>query len=277
MDKKSLIISDLDGTLLNNDAEFSDSTISVVNRLIDQGYHFSIATARSLESVFKYLQSINVKIPVILNNGVFVYDPLSESYLLEHYLPKDIIQEIIDYYFKLDLNPILYGLNNRNESKIHYLKAVNPSEVYYFNKRIENKDPRLVKVPILDINALKIFEINVIGTKKELDPIYNYITGRFQASVHYTEHIYCRGYWWLEITHPEATKKRAIEYLMKFLNVENVVCFGDSSNDISMFEISDEKYAVANAIPLLKEMASGVLESNENNGVALFLEQFLNK
>jgi hydroxymethylpyrimidine pyrophosphatase-like HAD family hydrolase len=42
-----------------------------------------------------------------------------------------------------------------------------------------------------------------------------------------------------------------------------------------MFEISDEKYAVANAIPVLKEMASRVLESNENNGVANYLEQFL--
>lgn len=277
MDKKSLIISDLDGTLLNNNAELSDYTISVVNRLIEEGYHFSIATARSLESVVNIVKPLKLKIPVILHNGNDIYDFSSKIYMIRHFMPKGIVQEILDYYIGLNFNPIIYGLNKRNESKIHYLKAENPSEIYYINKRIENKDPRLVQVEFLDINALQIHEINVIGKKKILDPIYDHISNQYEVGLHYTEHIYCRGYWWLEITHPEATKKQAIEYLLKFLNVENVICFGDSSNDISMFEIANEKYAVANAIPSLKDIASEVIYSNENDGVAKYLEQFLKK
>ena len=277
MDKKSLIISDLDGTLLNNNAELSDYTISVVNRLIEQGYQFSIATARSLESVANIVKPLKLEIPVILHNGNDIYDFSSKSYIIRHFMPKGIVQEILDYYNGLNFNPIIYGLNERNESKIHYLKAENPSEIYYINKRISSKDPRLVQVEFLDINALQIHEINIIEKKKMLDPIFDHISNHYEVGLHYTEHIYCREYWWLEVTHPKATKKQAIEYLMKYLNFENVVCFGDSSNDISMFEIANKKYAVANAIPSLKDIASGVIDSNENDGVAKYLEQFLKK
>jgi len=74
----------------------------------------------------------------------------------------------------LDLKKTL-GLNENNENKVHYVKASNPSEIYYFNKRIENNDPRLVQVANLDLNALNIHEINVIEKKETLDPIYEYI------------------------------------------------------------------------------------------------------
>lgn len=52
-----------------------------------------------------------------------------------------------------------------------------------------------------------------------------------------------------------------------------LVCFGDQLNDVSMFEITDEKYAVANAHPKLKEMATKVIGGNDEKGVAAYLKQ----
>jgi hydroxymethylpyrimidine pyrophosphatase-like HAD family hydrolase len=52
---------------------------------------------------------------------------------------------------------------------------------------------------------------------------------------------------------------------------DKVICFGDGVNDIPMFEISDECYAVSNAVPELKEKAAGIIGSNENDGVAKWL------
>ena len=55
------------------------------------------------------------------------------------------------------------------------------------------------------------------------------------------------------------------------LHCDKIVCFGDGKNDVSIFEISDECYAVANAEPEVKAIATAVIESNEADGVAKWL------
>ena len=55
------------------------------------------------------------------------------------------------------------------------------------------------------------------------------------------------------------------------LGCDKVVSFGDGKNDISMFDVSDECYAVENADPELKRRATAVIESNDNDGVARWL------
>ena len=67
---KTLYISDLDGTLLNSKAMLSDFTVKTINDLTDKGMNFTIATARTSATVLKMLSDVNIKIPVILMNGV---------------------------------------------------------------------------------------------------------------------------------------------------------------------------------------------------------------
>ena len=70
-----------------------------------------------------------------------------------------------------------------------------------------------------------------------------------------------------------ATKSNAIRKLKKLRGCDKVISFGDAINDIPMFEISDACYAVENAVDELKAVADGVIDSNENDGVAKWLEQ----
>lgn len=65
----------------------------------------------------------------------------------------------------------------------------------------------------------------------------------------------------------------AIQQLKAMFNCEKVVVFGDGKNDIDMFEIADEGYAVSNAHETLKEKATGIIGSNDEDGVAKWLEQ----
>ncbi len=59
--------------------------------------------------------------------------------------------------------------------------------------------------------------------------------------------------------------------LKSMLACDKVVAFGDGKNDIAMFEVADESYAVANAVDELKDKATGIIESNEADGVAKWL------
>jgi hydroxymethylpyrimidine pyrophosphatase-like HAD family hydrolase len=71
----------------------------------------------------------------------------------------------------------------------------------------------------------------------------------------------------------QATKANAIKKLKEMWNCDRVVSFGDAINDIPMFQISDECYAVENAVDSLKELATGIIESNDNDGVAKWLRE----
>lgn len=69
----------------------------------------------------------------------------------------------------------------------------------------------------------------------------------------------------------KASKYNGILKLKDILGCDRIVSFGDAVNDIPMFRISDECYAVGNAVPELKAVATGVIGDNESDSVALWL------
>ena len=77
----------------------------------------------------------------------------------------------------------------------------------------------------------------------------------------------------MEVLHKDASKASAAILLKKRLGCDKMICFGDEINDIPMFEIADECYAVENAVPELKRIATGIILSNDEDGVAKWLLQ----
>lgn len=76
---------------------------------------------------------------------------------------------------------------------------------------------------------------------------------------------------WLEIMPFHASKANAVRQLKALLGCEKIVAFGDGKNDIDLFELADEAYAVENAHEDLKKYATDIILSNEEDGVAQWL------
>lgn len=76
----------------------------------------------------------------------------------------------------------------------------------------------------------------------------------------------------MEIVPKTVSKANAIRQLKDFLGIDYIVAFGDGRNDIEMFEIADESYAVENAVDELIEIATGIIGSNDADGVAKWLK-----
>ena len=81
----NLYVSDLDGTLLRSNEVTSEYTNQVINSLVSKGMLFSYATARSLITAKKVTKGINAKIPLIVYNGAFVFDNITEKILFANY------------------------------------------------------------------------------------------------------------------------------------------------------------------------------------------------
>ena len=264
----TLYVSDLDGTLLRSSGRTSEYTNRVINRLTEKGMVFSYATARSFITAKKVTCGINAKIPLIVYNGAFVIDNLTEDILLENYFD-DRINLVLDDLFANQIYPVVYAYIEGKEKFSFVPECCTNGMMQFLESR--KGDPRTNVVK--KINALKsgkIFYITCIDEPQKLEPLYKKYKD-FYHCVYQTE-LYTKEQW-LEIMPLNVSKARAIKQLQTYLKCDKLVVFGDGKNDIDMFELADESYAVQNAHEDLKKIATSIIPSNDEDGVAKWLDR----
>jgi Cof subfamily protein (haloacid dehalogenase superfamily) len=266
----TLYISDLDGTLMNSKEELSAQTVITINKMIDSGLKFSLATARSFNSAGRIIKPLHLNTPIILHNGVFIFDPIKQENIRANYMESETVYGIIDIFKELKITPIVFTREN-NESKVYYKGIFNEGEAQFINSRLAKNDKRFTLVDNFDkYLSRNVITLIAIGNNETLKPAYEHIKEKFDLTVNYAQDIYSKAYW-LELTHKYANKRDSVIQLKELIGADRVVCFGDNLNDILMFEAADEKYAVSNAHDSLKKLATGVIGSNDDDGVARYL------
>lgn len=272
----TLYVSDLDGTLLNEEQRISPASVRLMNELIDQGLHFTIATARSYESTRALLEGLNLKLPGVFMNGVFLMDLGTGKPLDSHFLSNQLGREIVSLYARDGLNPVVYTIDREGRSRVYYRGVFNPSEEHYFGARLKHEGDRFRRVDDFDaILDEQLIAVNAIEVPERLEAVYGELSNRAGCVCHYGPDIYAPGYHWLEVSSDLATKRQGVERLKQRFGFERLVCFGDNLNDLSMFGAADECYAVANAHEEIKRAATGVIGGNDEDGVARFIAAHL--
>ena len=265
--KKTLYVSDLDGTLLQNDQTVSAFSAETLNDLIRNGLLFSYATARSYATANKVTANLQLRIPVIVFNGTFVIDTDTQNQLISNIFTREETTNILNALSENNIYPIVNAFFYGQE-KFSYVQGKETPGILDFLEQRKN-DPR--RNPVSDANQLyrgEVFHIACIDEEEKLRPAYERFQNDFPCVLY--RDIY-GDRMWLEIHPKGATKASAILALKEILGCDKIVCFGDGKNDIPMFRIADECYAVANAEPEVKAIATAVIESNEADGVAKWL------
>ena len=266
---KELYVTDLDGTLLNRQDRVSSFSIRIINELVDRGLQFTYATARSLVSASRVTEGLSTKIPVIAYNGAFILRPSTGEVLSREAFTDDErskVRKILDRY---QISPLIYSFINGIEKVSWIPQFENDGIRRYLSQRQGDRRFRAVH----DTDALyqgEIFYYTCIGEKEELKPVYDLFTGDSHYRCTMQQELY-RPEYWCEIMPAKASKANAIRKLKEMWHCSRVISFGDAVNDIPMFEISDECYAVENAADDLKAIATGVIGNNEEDGVAKWL------
>lgn len=264
---KTLYVSDLDGTLLRSNERTSEYTNHVINSLTDRGMIFSYATARSLITAKKATRGLNARIPLIVYNGAFVMDNATEEILIANYFDKSVYA-LLDELFANKIYPIVYAYIDGKE-KFSFVPELCTSGMQKFIDSRRGDIRTNIVNTTADLKLGDIFYISCIDEPEKLEPIYDKYKNRYHC-IHHTD-IYTNDQW-LEIMPLEASKSNAIKQLQAFLGCEKVIAFGDGKNDIDMFELADECYAVANAHEDLKKYATAIIPSNDDDGVAKWLD-----
>lgn len=268
---RTLYVTDLDGTLMRNDMTISEESVRIINQLIDSGILITYATARSFHSAYTITKNIRFKLPVITRNGTTFADQIAVKEQETSFFSIGVLKEL------KELLPVIYrcGFTSKyidGEMYKMYQGGVKSKEFQgYLDYYHSIGDTRMRMVDDIE----KQFEgdisyITLISTREELLPYYEAVKESNRWETVFQKDTYREEYW-LEICPKDATKAKAVLKLKDRLECERLVVFGDSINDLPMFEIADEAVSVSNARPEILSAADHIIGSNESDAVAKYI------
>lgn len=261
--KYKMIVSDLDGTLLNDKKEIDDNTIYILNELHKKGIEIVIATGRNYYMAKKLIEPITNLNPVILsNNGSVVRQSHDDKVLSYNYLQPSFFEKIYNEGIKRNLNPFIHVDEYDNGYDLIYEKEEFEKEYSGYIKRDYDR-ARLIKFDPL--NTDKILSVCYFDEYTKLkdfgiemtDPgYYNTIFNRNLGNLAL-----------LEFLHREGCKWSSLKNYAKHKNIlpKDIIALGDDNNDLEMLKNAGMGIAMINGTEEIKKAAKIISKYDNNN------------
>ncbi|MGB9724905.1 HAD family hydrolase [Caldisericum sp.] len=275
---KKLIVVDLDGTLLNNSSELDEETVLSITKFINDEIKLTIATGRSYESSLPFVKKLNVTLPVICELGASIVDPVSGFQIESHHLPVDILNEIMLFLREGDFHFNVYLCSGNNYNCFRG----SDSPIYLGRKVATDVDDDLKNIFNFIFKDISFYEefkfedirkISIRTDVEEYEKLRESLELRFGQMVNIRRSdINC-----IDISPRGITKGTGLLKVINMFNLDSkdIMVIGDNETDVSMFEITDNSFAVANADPYTKSKAKHIVPSNEEEGVVYAIREFL--
>lgn len=269
---RTLYVSDLDRTLLRSDGTVSAESARLLNSVIETGALFTYATARSFLSSRKATNALRLRLPVITYGGTITADPDSGQPLDLRLLSGTVVDAVLDLCLAARVEPILHTFENRRDWVRWRPEQETPGVRAFLTAR--PNDPRLRPITPTDpLDTRTVFYISLLASTPALTALRARLPPPLDGLAHFLSvDPSTPGLDWLELHHLGGTKAQAIRRLMTDLGADRLVVFGDNHNDLPMFEIADQSYAVSNAVPAVLTAATGIIASNDNDAVAHWID-----
>jgi Cof subfamily protein (haloacid dehalogenase superfamily) len=269
----TLYISDLDGTLLNGSAELSEYTTNTLNAMIARDVHFSVATARTLATSAKILSGLKLRLPIVLMNGVLIYDMEQRRYTQVNTIAPGTVKAVIDTLRQFEITGFMYELRDGNLATYHESLEKKPLRDF-----VEERIARYSKAfthtdSFSDASAENIIYFTLLDTHERLKLVHGALVGLDGLSSTFYNDIYSPDLWYLEVFRAESSKQNAVDRLRKEYGYGRIVGFGDNLNDLPMFAACDVRVAPENAKPEVRAAADCICGANSDDGVAKWLEE----
>ncbi|WP_315168244.1 HAD family hydrolase [Metaclostridioides mangenotii] len=264
-----LIVTDMDGTLLNREQEMTPKNREAIDFAIENGVSVALASGRMYDSAKQHIEYLNMDIPIIAcngsliksSNGTLIY---SNNIDTELCLKAVEVLEKYNVYYQCQHEDLLFCKESDNKDSIYYkinefmktqTKVVIEDDL---KDSILNND--ILKFTIIEENNTSILPV----IKEELETIEGLkITSSWENNI--------------EIMSEGVDKGQAIKMLCEHLNIDRseIMAFGDNYNDIEMLEYAGLGVAMGNSNDDIKEIADYVTDTNEESGFANAIFKFM--
>ena len=274
--RQALYVSDLDGTLLRSDGSLSPYSVRTLNRLIGEGMPFTVASARGCGPIRNALAGLRLRLPVIATDGAYVSDLATGRHLAVHALPPSIAHDLWTLFDGRGYSPFVFAYDGRVDRFYYTADSLRNDGMRRFHRKREiRQDPRLCRLDDLrqglDDQAVRFTLIDSLPRIRDLE---REVRRRHGDAVQIHTHDHYDAVWYhLTVLDVRATKDQGAAALKRLVDLAHcrLVVFGDQTNDIGMFRVADEAYAVADSAPELVEQATATIGSNDDDAVARWL------
>jgi Cof subfamily protein (haloacid dehalogenase superfamily) len=268
-----LIFFDLDGTLLNDQSEISSFTKETLALLTEKDIAYTVATGRTMLSAQRILDGHDFDLPQIYNNGVTVWDPQIKQLTLDNLLNITEISIIIDIALAEGVTPFVNVIGSHQDHHfIFHAETFHDVEKELVKKYFSQTNAKLMSLESLPKDS-QVTNISMIGCADTINKMWRQINTYENLVAYSGPALEGHQYRWMDVHHCLANKGTAVSNLKQQLGAKNVICFGDSDNDLSMFALADESYAPGNAKDEIKKFASATIGHNHKDGIAHFLRE----
>ncbi|MES1193892.1 MAG: HAD family hydrolase [Solirubrobacterales bacterium] len=275
---RTLVVCDLDGTLLRSDATLSDFARNGLNHLVAAGLALTVASARSTAAMRQLLPGLELRLPVIEINGAFVSDLDTGRHLASATLARDAARAAVELVARTGVDPVLTTWDGERD-RVHHSTCTNLGTHWYVEEKRAYGDPRLTASRDLPAVAAAESVASVITFTPESDAAV--LVAELEAAlgpvatVLAAEAAYVPGWTEISVQDPSAEKGAAIAGLLEAVGLDRdsteVVVCGDHLNDLPMFGIADRSVAPANGHADVLRHASVVVGGNDEDGVVRHL------
>ena len=260
--KIKLIVSDMDGTLLNSKHEVSPQFIKQFEQLKEQNIKFAVASGRQYYSLRERMEAIKDELIYIAENGAIVMHREEQLHVVP--MEKEIVHEIINEVRDLENKYLI--LCGRKQA---YIEKTDPEFMEPFLNHYEKYKVVDDLLEVEDDLFLKLTVCDLSGAEENSLPHLEHFNDRLQVKL--------SGKIWIDFNDLKAQKGNALKAVQEKMNIseEETVAFGDFLNDIELFQHSGYSYAMKNAHEDVKAVATHHTVSNDDNGVEKVLEELL--
>lgn len=256
--KNIMLLSDMDGTLLNSKSQVSEKNKQAIRDFVEQGGKFGIATGRSHLNSKRFTEELEINTPCIMYNGCGLFDFSSKEFLKIHELPKTKLKKFLNVCLQdyREVNIQIYS-----PSMCHIV-----SDEAFVNKKLVSIHQPCEFCKIEDIVEKPWIKVLLFGESEDLAAIEKRIVEFDLESEIDTVYSSER---FLELLPLGISKGSMLLDLKKIMKEPyRVYAVGDYSNDKEMLINADVGIAVANALDSVKEVSDHVTVTNDEDAIA---------
>lgn len=256
-----LLVSDLDGTLLDENENVSDENVEALEYFKAEGGILTFASGRNVENMNVVTNVIMPSAPMIADNGSLIYDVYKKKYILKRLLYDDAL-------------PVAHDIAKHFPASS--LEVYKPEQVYICSEHQDIKRPDyFVLSAVTDVALEKIpfpwSKVVFMQSKEETNEMRRYIMSKtYYNNYNFFKSDDC----FYELLNKNASKGHAVSYLKGIIpGIKLTVAVGDNENDISLIKAADIGYATENASRLLKAVANKFTNHHTKSALACVVKE----
>jgi Cof subfamily protein (haloacid dehalogenase superfamily) len=266
MTRIALVVSDVDGTLLTKDKTLTEAAKAAVRRLHDAGVGFTLTSSRPTIRMRFLIAPLAITLPIGAFNGSSIVDPQLRP-IEQHLIPEAFAKRSLEVLDEFGADSWLFT----NEL---WLTRRPDGEYVPLERRAIKADPTIVE----DFAPYLTRACKIVGASSDAALLQRCEAAMQQALGAEATAVRSQSYY-LDVTPPRCDKGTFVQAMAKRLEIstEAVATIGDMQNDLPMFRTSGLSIAMGNATDDVKQLATYVTASNEDEGFAKAIEMILKR